>query len=248
MEASAAPARRWEMRWCSSDWVRLGVGMQTEWAWAPSDRPARAQQRITRGRTLAQLREQTSPDENFLTTRSAAPLETSQPQLANHGRCVRKQIETKSRQSMTQQLPNIQEDDELSIEELAEEENVPPAYDEDNAIAALWRSGRERKPPHVRRESSGMVDSSLLHRSLSAGKASSSKPHTNGDGGTAVAPLRRSGRERKLPHVRRESSGMVDSSLVYRALPGNKSGDSAAKAVPASAADVELLTQRGTAD
>ena len=64
-----------------------------------------------------------------------------------------------------QQLQCIQEDKALADEKRCENENEPPADSAINSIAGvapLRRSGRERKLPHVRRESSGMVDSSSL--------------------------------------------------------------------------------------
>ena len=157
-------------------------------------------------------------------------------------------------------LQDIKEDEELMEQAQMNDENEPPAGSDDDAVVPpLRRSGRDRKLPHVRRESSGMVDSS---RSRSARNSNSLDDGNDVDaddadaGAVDMPGVRRSSRERKLPHVRRESSGMVDSSQLKWNRSTREVGNSKTNATSANAAPAELnflamaktLKQRGASD
>ena len=276
MEASTAPeavrgGRRWELRWCSSDFVEEGVGVQTNWCWAPSEQH-RTLRRVTRGRSLAQLRAQ-SPHElphgpvelsAFATERQCNGAQSELASAAEtHDVALERPAKTQRSSRDTfgfSKLPDIKEDEELMEQAQMNDENEPPAGSDDDAVVPpLRRSGRDRKLPHVRRESSGMVDSS---RSRSARNSNSLDDGNDVDaddadaGAVGMPGVRRSSRERKLPHVRRESSGMVDSSQLKWNRSTREVGNSKTNATSANAAPAELnflamaktLKQRGASD
>ena len=312
MEAPGARrGHHWELRWCSSDFVEEGIGLQRIWCWAPSEQHCTLR-RITRGR--AQLRAQSHVYE--LPQGPSEPQRPVEPSVfAPERQCNGAQKELPSAAEITtrdvvversrntfgvSELPDINEDEELmeqgqmndenespassdddavvppelpdinEDEELMEQgqmndENEPPASSDDDAVVPpLRRSIRKRKLPHIRRESSGMVDSSL-NRSRFAGRAGNSSNSLeaanrmdDGDDTAGAIGMRRSGRERKLPHVRRESSGMVDSSAIqlHWSRPAWKVGNSKTSATSATAAPAEMkflnmaktLKQRGASD
>ena len=159
--------------------------MQVHWCWQRSSGNAGKPRRVTRGRSLAQLQmlHAQLPQTKAPSTKGASALGVAE-----------------------QELQCIQEEEALTEEKRGEDENEPPADSEVNSIATvapLRRSGRERKLPHVRRESSGMVDSSSLGtRSVPMKKVDPGKSADNCVGGATAASVRRSGRERKLPHLR----------------------------------------------
>lgn len=250
----AAQARRWELGWCSSDWVQPGQGMQLYWGWVRSDQPTNvAVRRITRGRNLTQLREylQQQPKPPTAQHASEDGLESDSAVVAVDASTSVESSNTEKFDSTFQKLPNIQEDEVLQeqecLQEQMQDENNSPAARIDDA--PLRRSDREPKLSHTRRQSSGNVDSSMPYgRSLSTrtDQNISTETQAGGNDDVLAVPLRRSSRERKLPHVRRESSGMVDSSILYRSFTDqdNKVSPAGIEEVDGGAA-VPLLRRSG---
>jgi hypothetical protein len=203
----------------------MGVGLQRNFHWALAEGAAGESRRTTSGRSTAQIRAAeadlpvSAPPQDVAASGGAESMDVEDCAAAGEDRSAgaaraaggagRAESPIGSGDDMFEtdmfdqqhQLPNIQEDEVLEQEDeedkaLAEQPPPPPPPQEleqqnendppsasGGAAAPLRRSGRATRKPHVRRESSGMVDSSLPHLSMSTDK-----------GGNSKAPLRRSRR------------------------------------------------------